>query len=330
MSFLALAIVVLAAQFVPGSSKYFLSRSASGLTAQAVDSAKQRLHARAHELAAALGAELHSASVEQQPLVVAAARDLLSREAARLQDPLVAPFLRQYALYAPAAVLVVPVASLGAPRDSSESSEAAPSRRRGESSSYSEETVIKTDGRGNVEKRTVLCENGKCSEKAERGLGNKSSASVGAPGNASSMEFEQRLGGAAAQEQRHAAFESSVARSLQGLADEMRQLHESFGHDGFSSIFNDMLGPSAARDDERLAVGAASGAQDYETTSSETIVENGHVVQVTKTCRNGKCVTSRKESNVQDGGDGKHAKKAPQESVPLQKHPIFTDISGPL
>lgn len=264
-----------------------------------------------------------------ESLILSAARDRLGRKVNALasRSPDRAQLLRSYIRRAPAAVLVFPSAFpsefseeagffdglLSLPLSTQDEDMLSGILEPGNvtdsfkvlSSSMSEQVSYQIDGEGDVMEKKVHCENGVCEESTSLGRmqANGSSAKNQTRTNASHLMVENDL-------QAAAPFNSdwlddSISRAADGMVDAMRDTRRIFGQQTLDHMLDDMFESTAAL--RGNATGSMrlpadlfnmSSMSSNESVSSETVLENGHLLERTTVCQNGNCTTKIEKSNA--------------------------------
>lgn len=90
-----------------------------------------------------------------------------------------------------------------------------------------------------------------------------------------------------AQKEKARQAREAARKAVRDLDKAMREMQQSFGDEGFSSILRDLL---AAKHKKQI-----DSSNDEISQSSSTVIQDGRLVRETKECRNGKCTTSVEE-----------------------------------
>lgn len=326
-----------------------------GAASSAQAAALRHLKAEATHLAHALQRELpaQGPSISQQEMV-AAARQRIAQEALLMGgDRLGSALMSDYAERAPAPLLIFSApAGLGPEEDDDDMwpVQAAPvpmgampanffgspglapaspawgplpSFQSQENQAVSEETVVRSDGRGHMERRTVRCKNGVCEE--------HDLVSSAPPA------LDARLGSG----NTVAQADATVQEAMRRMAKEMLTVQASLGREGLERAVADLfrsleLAPGSAAAARKVAattpalvaskttavaaaapvarapvpqVAAPSVAAEKATVSTQTVVKDGKIVQRVQRCENGKCSTKVISKDAAGAADAKH--KAP-------------------
>jgi len=218
----------------------------------------------------------------------------------------------------PGALLVVPL------RDSLSSSGSTDETTAG--SVVSEESVTQNDGSGHAVTKTRVCKNGKCEERTERTEASKQAASLQTATELSDAPLMRN------------AFGAPCEKHLRGA---MQELEKGFEDDGF---FNKDFGGDSKRSMEDGGFFKAFGSdsahsadhagsedsvfQDQQgnmkaasrSVSTETIMKNGHRVQRTTECVDGRCTTKVMGEAPQEESKDEEIPKAVVDEAPEKKN----------
>jgi len=254
--------------------------------------ARARLLGEARGLAAALRHELGMGALRVRSampvVVVDDARRRLWQEADGLFDSGAGDLLRDYAAYAPADVLVIPSIS---PFEAISADDGPGSSS--EYSSVTESTMTGNDGQ--VITRTMTCQNGIC----ERHVKTRTSPVTKLLNGTAQGASEAQSGSANSQKSsKEQELSNRIAAESRRLARDMQRMRREFGDDQFSDIVGDIF--RMPHFNMPNISGSTFGAHSNygRSQESETSITNGHVVQKTTVCKEGKCHTTQTEREL--------------------------------
>mmetsp|Transcript_59801 Transcript_59801/g.110691 ORF Transcript_59801/g.110691 Transcript_59801/m.110691 type:complete len:334 (+) Transcript_59801:91-1092(+) len=169
-------------------------------------------------------------------------------------------------------------------------------------STVSSESIMQSDEKGNMVVQTRRCKDGECTHSSKEISGNLAGAdaqhsqtNVLVDDNALRNNASMEALNAPAQETQEDTFmgiddaSSSVTDAVRRMAQDMQQIHDSFGERALSSMFDNVFSQSNEVRNRSNMVGRSY--------SERTVVNNGHVMREIKRCENGQCSTEREEAS---------------------------------